>query len=175
MHILLTGAAGSVGGATLRYLLAQGHSVTAIDLVSIPPELLVDVAESAKSKLSVHVLDLANYTTLDAIVENAKPPIEGAIHIGGIPNPHNHDPRVTYGVNVTTNYNVLQTCARYGINRVVQASSVNAYGLSFTPPGHKHFDELPISEKTVPYPVSSLLNLASKLMTQEDPYATSKM
>jgi len=153
MHILLTGAAGSVGGATLRYLLAQGHRVTAIDIIAIPPALLVGIEKQAQSNLSAHILDLASFSALDAIIEAATPSIDGAIHIGGIPNPLNHDPRVTYGVNVTTNYNILQTCAKYGINRIVQASSVNAYGLSFTPPGHKHFDELPISEKTTPKPV----------------------
>lgn len=160
MHIILTGAAGIVGSHTLKYLLARGHSVDAIDIVPIAPTVLDAIPKEASERLRTHVADLVDLSKFEAIVKAAGH-VDGVIHNGGIPNPLNNDPRVVYNTNVTSNYNVLQTCAKYGIFRIAQASSVNAYGMSFTPEGHKFWDELPMNEQSPARP--------------EDPYATSKM
>ena len=156
MHVLITGAAGIVGSSTLVYFLEQGHTVIALDIAPLPDTVLNELPPGSEVRLSHKVVDLRDIAALEAVFESASPPLDGVVHIGGIPNPLNNDPRFVYNTNVTTNYNILQTCAKYHIKRIVQASSVNAYGLSFTPPGHKFFDELPMNESSPAFPVSIL-------------------
>lgn len=57
-------------------------------------------------------------------------------------------------------YNVLRTAVDHGVKRIVQASSVNAHGLSYAPPGHTKFSKFPITEEVERRP--------------EDAYAVSK-
>ncbi|WWC85650.1 uncharacterized protein L201_000516 [Kwoniella dendrophila CBS 6074] len=164
MHVLLTGSAGVVGSSTLAYFLEQGHKVTALDIIPLPTIITDTFPKGYEANLNPYVIDLKDIRKLEAIIEESIEKIgkfDGCVHIGGIPNPLSHEPTFVYNTNVTTNYNILQTCVKYDIKRIVQATSVNGYGMSFCPPGHKYWDELPVTEQTTPYP--------------EDPYATSKI
>lgn len=158
MHILLTGASGSVGSHVLIYLLAQGHTVTALDLVPLPPHVTSHIPPQHLAVLRATVCDLTDFHTLDDIFTTASTPIEGIIHLGAIPHPENNDGRIVHNNNVVSSYNILRTGADHGVRRIVQASSVNAPGLSYPPEGHQRFDELPITEETPMRPVSFLFS-----------------
>jgi nucleoside-diphosphate-sugar epimerase len=145
MHILLTGSSGSLGRATLPYLLSQSHTVTSIDLVPLPSSLLDSLPSSQSGAFTHHVLNLCDYPALDALFARI-PKVDGLIHLGAIPDPLRHDARQVHGDNVVGAYNVIKTAIDHGVERVVQASSVNAVGLSYTPEGMQTFDELPIDE-----------------------------
>lgn len=157
MHILLTGSSGSLGRAVLPYLLSQSHTVTSIDLVPLPSTLLEQIPASAS--FTHHVLNLCDYPALDALFARI-PKVDGLIHLGAIPDPTRHDARQVHGDNVVGAYNVMKTAIDHGVERIVQASSVNAVGLSYTPEGMQTFDELPIDETAAYRP--------------RDPYALSK-
>jgi type IV secretory pathway VirB10-like protein len=55
-----------------------------------------------------------------------------------------------------SSYNVLRTAVDRGVRRIVQASSVNAHGLSFAPEGHTRFERFPITEEVERRPVSAI-------------------
>jgi len=154
MHILLTGSSGRVGSHTLRQLLARGYQVTALDIVPLPPTFMSQIPTTHHSSLRALVVDLTEFIALDAVFTTSTTPIDGIIHLSAIPNPYNHDDRQVHNNNVVANYNVLKTGAEHGVRRMVQASSVNAPGLSFPPEGHQRFDELPMDEETPMRPVS---------------------
>lgn len=147
MHILLTGASGRIGSRTLTYLIQTGHSVVAVDLL-LPLNPLPDGVTFLQ-------VDLTNYLLVEAIFKDAKPPIEAVIHLGAIPDPVHIDQRLVHNTNVTSSYNVLETAMSYGVRRIVQASSVNAAGLTYSLPGHLRFDMLPMTEETDMRPVRS--------------------
>ena len=167
MRLLLTGSSGLIGHHTLKYLLARSHNVTAVDIKPPPP----DVSSSSHSTPSTSTTndasttsaisgtatfitcDLTDYKAVEELFRSS-PKFDGVIHFGAIPHPLEHDPRLVHNVNNTSNYNVLQTAAAYGIRRIVEASSVNAIGLSYTPEGHKYVHEFPISETEPMTPVS---------------------
>jgi len=159
MHILLTGSVGRVGSHTLLYLLSQGHTVLASDIVPLPDHL-VKALQPHESAYTFEQCDVTDYEAFERIVRSAQPPIEGVIHLGAIPHPLNNDPRKVHNNNVVGSYNVLKTSIDCGIKRLVQASSVNAPSLTFPPEGHQRFPELPITENTPLLP--------------EDPYSLSK-
>jgi nucleoside-diphosphate-sugar epimerase len=149
MHILLTGASGAVGSHVLLYLLAEGHRVLAVDLHPFPEAVIVKVSQIPKHAQAAHTFaqcDLTDYKAFEAILQSAQPAVEGVIHLGAIPNPTGHDDRNVHNNNVVGSYNVLKSSALYGVKRIVQASSVNALGLTFTPAEHRRFSKLPISE-----------------------------
>ncbi|WWD16109.1 hypothetical protein CI109_100534 [Kwoniella shandongensis] len=167
MHILLTGASGLVGHDVLIYLLSQGHTVLATDIVPLPDHILsklTDAIPDLSSKFKYLTVDLCSHTAVQQLFDDAQAtttPIEGVIHLGAIPNPLNRDARVVHNNNVTSSYNVLYTAAKMGIKRITQASSVNATGLSYTTKGRQMYDEFPLSEEKETY-------------KGEDPYALSK-
>lgn len=149
MHLLLTGSSGSVGSAVLLYLLDQSHTVTSIDIVALPTEITARIKPEQKEKYTHHLIDLAHFDKLEEIFDQYGP-FDGVVHLSAIPSPLFHDPRTVHNVNVVAGYNVLKTAVDHGVKKIVQASSVNAPGLSYTPEGRQRFDELPITE-TAPF------------------------
>ena len=153
MHILLTGTAGILGSHTLKYLVARGHTVTALDRKPLPHASISALHPHREAFESI-TCDLIDYKQFEDILKSTKP--DGVIHLAAIPNPEKDDPRDVHNTNVVSSYNVLQTSAALGIKRIVQASSVNAVGLAYTPDGHHFFHELPVTEKTPKFPVRSI-------------------
>jgi nucleoside-diphosphate-sugar epimerase len=141
MHILLTGSSGSVGSGVLLHLLEQNHTVVALDIVPLPERLLSQIPASSSSRLTTHVMDLCDFKPLDEL-------FSGVIHLSAIPHPIGSDPRTVHNNNVTSSYNVLTTAVMYGVKRIVQASSVNAIGLTYTPEGLQRFEALPLTEES---------------------------
>jgi nucleoside-diphosphate-sugar epimerase len=146
-HVLLTGARGRVGSHTLNYLLARNLRVTSLDILPLSQT-------SLSTKHIHHTLDLTDYKAFEDILTTSPTKIDGVIHLGAIPDPLKHDARIVHNVNVTSSYNVLKTASDYGVRRIVQASSVNAHGLGYSPEGHHKWDELPHTEEVECRPVS---------------------
>jgi short-subunit dehydrogenase len=83
-HVLLTGAAGAIGGALARAIRAAWPDVrlALVDLDAPPIEQLA----SELGRASVHVVDLAELDALPALVETAArvAPIDGLINCAGV-------------------------------------------------------------------------------------------
>lgn len=140
MLLLLTGSSGLLGSAVLEYLLKDGHSVVGVDVRPSqrrPPK--------GPSRFTDYTMDLSDYWRLDKIFETHN--FDGVVHLSAIPSPIGLDGRMVHNVNVTTTYNVLATAARHGVKRLVQASSVNAIGLAFTPVDRLFLPRFPITEQ----------------------------
>lgn len=148
MRILLTGATGRVGQYTLAHLAAEGHTVLATD-VRPPPA----TAPAFPANVTFVTADLTSIPAVDSLFDAAK--ADGVIHLGAYPMPlPGLDDRELHNNNATSSYNVLRTAVDRGVTRIVQASSVNAHGLSYAPPGHTKFDKFPITEEVERRPVS---------------------
>jgi nucleoside-diphosphate-sugar epimerase len=151
MHILVTGAAGLIGSHSMRSLLEQGHTVTATDIAPLPQALLDSLSQYPLEQITA---DLTSIPAVDAIFDAADPPFDAVVHVGGVRSPVGMDPRLVHNINVTATYNVLYTAVSRGVRRLVQASSCNALGLSWTKPEHWHLDYVPVDEKHPKRPVS---------------------
>ena len=128
MNILVTGSGGLIGGYVVRELLAAGHAVTGVDVVSErrgPGRTLrVDLTDAGE------VYQALAWAGAEAVVHMA-----AWANAGVVP-----DTR-TYGDNVRGAFNVFQACADLGIERVVSASSAQVYGLAGAPPLYVPMDE----------------------------------
>jgi uronate dehydrogenase len=117
-RILITGAAGVIGGLLRAELARPDREFVLLDVVAVP--------EAAPGEAVRTVT--ASVDDLDALLAAA----EGAtaiVHLGGLIEDHSW---ADYSrINITGTYNVLEAARRAGIGRVVYASSNHAVG--FTP------------------------------------------
>lgn len=142
----------------------------ATDIAPLPSSLPTTAAGYTPSlphpKLECKQGDLCDLSFVDSLFvpsphSPSDKPFDGVIHLGAIPNPRDDlDDRKLHMINTTSSYNILRTSTDHSIRRIVQASSVNAHGLSYSPPGHTSFASFPITEDVEKKP--------------EDAYAISK-
>jgi UDP-glucose 4-epimerase len=121
MRIAITGGSGRIGRAVTDLALRQGHSVVSIDRV-LPSD------EDNSSAVQFVQADLTQY----AAFEQALHGCDALIHLAAIPSPHGHPEHEVHNNNVVSSYNALGAAAALGINRVCQASSVNATGSAYS-------------------------------------------
>jgi UDP-glucose 4-epimerase len=148
MKIAVTGGSGRVGGAVIRLALSRGDSVVSIDRVENPN------AKEAQPNITYVQSDITDY----AAMVNAFQGCDAVVHMAAIPAPGHLPDQVVHSNNVVGSYNVLRAAVEVGIQRVCQASSVNAMGLAYS--RWPRFDYFPLDEKHPTY--------------NEDPYSLSK-
>jgi nucleoside-diphosphate-sugar epimerase len=147
MKIAITGGTGRVGRAIGELARAQGQTVVNIDRV--PPQEDMDAPGSAFIQA-----DITQYAELGRALRGC----DALIHMAAIPAPGYHPDHEVHNNNVTGSYNALRAAVEVGIQRVCQASSVNATGLAYS--RWPRFDYFPLDEEHPTY--------------NEDPYSLSK-
>jgi nucleoside-diphosphate-sugar epimerase len=116
-RVLVTGAAGRLGRATLRVLAANGVAVTGLDRVGV---------EDAP----VDRMVLGDVTD-PATVRDALRGVDAIVHLAAIPAPMLDQPERVFAINTLATFVVLQEAGQAGIGRVTFASSQSILGISF--------------------------------------------
>ena len=144
MRVLVTGAAGHIGGRVVEGLLAAGHRLVLTDL------LPVDEPRADR----VHTGDLQDPDLVREAVDGA----EAVVHLGAVPHPNGPDPSALFAHNCLTAHRVFEEAGRAGVRRVVAASSMAAVGLAWSPepvsPAYVPLDEAHPSVVRDPYGLS---------------------
>jgi UDP-glucuronate 4-epimerase len=133
---VVTGAAGFIGSAVARAILARGGRVVGIDNFDpfyarvVKERNVAGVAAAAKSRADWEMteVDLADGAAVREVFERVRP--QGVIHLGakaGV-RPSITDPAGYMRANVMGTQSVLSAAAATGVERVVQASSSSVYG-----------------------------------------------
>jgi nucleoside-diphosphate-sugar epimerase len=126
MRIAVTGGSGRVGTAVTAAAAAVGHEVLVLDRRA--PELPVPFRE----------VDLTDHAALRAALDGC----DVLVHLGGIAGPNEASEVEVHDTNVLSSYHALSAAAELGIGRVVQASSVNAVGATWS--RQPQFDYFPV-------------------------------
>jgi len=145
MRIAITGGNGRIGQAVVDLALNQGHSVVNIDLIAGDKDI---------SGLTNIQLDTTDFDSFLKVLDGC----DALIHLAAIPGPGYHPDYIVHNNNVVSSYNALRAAAELGIERVCQASSINAIGGAYS--RMPHYDYFPLDEKHPTY--------------NEDPYSLSK-
>jgi UDP-glucose 4-epimerase len=121
-RVLVTGGAGFIGSHLVDRLLADGYDVTVLDNLSTgAPE---DVAEGA----TLIEADVADRAAVDEVFTNGR--FDAVLHVAGQASIRLSfsAPEADLATNVVGTVNVLRGCAENGVRRLVNASSMTAYG-----------------------------------------------
>ena len=121
MKVLVTGARGKVGRATVAALMEAGHDVRATDLA--PP--LFERPEPGEA--SYVQADLSDAGDAFAVVRGA----EAVVHAAAIPEPTHNPPHAVFHNNLMSVFNVLEAAIRFGTQRFVNISSETVPGFFF--------------------------------------------
>ncbi|MBZ0291793.1 MAG: NAD(P)-dependent oxidoreductase [Anaerolineae bacterium] len=120
--VLVTGSSGRIGAMIARELLDHGYEVTGADL-------------TRSRDVRTYITDTSDLGQVTSIMAGH----DAVIHMAAIPSPASHPPEVVYQTNTISTFNVLQAATMLGINKVVLASSLSAFGYSWR---HRHFEPL---------------------------------
>jgi len=121
VKVLVTGAHGKVGQATVTALQASGHEVTACD-VARP---VFDTPEPGAPRYQQ--ADLTDSGQAYAVVRGH----HAVVHSAAIPEPTQNPPHVVFGNNLMSTFNVLEAAVRFGVTRFVNLSSETVPGFFF--------------------------------------------
>ncbi len=115
MHVLVTGAAGSIGAVLCSGLVDRGHTVTGLDLTPEPEGFTG----------AWFTVDCADPDAVDATFE-ALGPLDAVVHLAGMPTEGSLPDELES--HVVTTAALLDAMVRYGVSRIVYASSNHAVG-----------------------------------------------
>lgn len=122
MRTLVTGAGGQVGLDLIRALLAAGDEVHGSDMLARPA-----AASDLPSDLPWHRLDVTDAAQVRAVIEQVKP--ERVFHLAAILSARGEvDPDLTYRVNQTGTYHVLEACRTLGVRQLMFTSTIAVFG-----------------------------------------------
>ncbi len=123
--VLVTGADGRIGRATVARLRADGWRV-----VALAPRFRHLTSQDAELRVG----DATDEADVDAALEG----VDAVVHLAAVPHWDHGTPYEVYTTNVVSTFAVLVRAAERGIRRAVIASSIQASGV----PGNHH-DVLP--------------------------------
>lgn len=122
MRVLVTGGYGFIGSHVLQQLVDMGHEVACFDLSD--PSPVASVVADAITDIRGDITDPIE--VYDAIASFGPDRI---IHLAALlGRPSQRHPREAFAVNVDGTFTVLEAARSLGVDRVVAASSVSAYG-----------------------------------------------
>jgi len=160
MRILFTGGSGKAGRHAVAYLIEQGHRVLNIDLTPLELEGVDNRTADITDAGQMYDV-MANYVGFDELEPGTGvPSFDAVVHFAAIPRLLLRSDNECYRINTMGTYNVIDAAVRFGIRKIVFASSETTYGVCFAD-GERKPDYLPIDEE---HPV-----------IPEDSYAMSKV
>ncbi|MFT3864259.1 MAG: NAD-dependent epimerase/dehydratase family protein [Solirubrobacterales bacterium] len=122
MSVLVTGAAGVIGGFVVRGLLERGEDVVAMTRDGAPGSLA-----GIEDEIEIAVADLRDGDALAALC--ARPAVDTVIHLAAfLPARSQADPVSATAVNVLGTAALFEAATAGGARRFVYASSKSAYG-----------------------------------------------
>lgn len=160
MRILFTGGSGKAGRHAVAYLIAQGHRVLNVDLLPLDlPGVANRIADITDAGQMFDIMgSYLDYGELEP--GTGVPGFDAVVHFAAIPRLLQTSDNECYRVNTLGTYNVIDAAVKFGVKKIIFASSETTYGVCFAD-GERKPDYLPIDEN---HPV-----------VPEDSYAMSKV
>jgi len=160
MRILFTGGSGKAGKHAVAYLVAQGHRVLNVDQVPLDHPG-VDNRRGDITDAGQMFDIMASYAGHDEMEPGTGvPKFDAVVHFAAIPRLLMTSDNECYRVNTLGTYNVIDAAVKFGVKKIIFASSETTYGVCFAD-GDRKPEYLPIDEE---HPV-----------VPEDSYAMSKV
>lgn len=147
MRVLVTGGAGYIGSHVVRQLGDAGHEIVVYDNLSTGHPWAVLHGELV-------VGDLADIVSLERLFE--KYSFDAVMHLAAdsIVPESVAEPLRYYGNNTRNTLNLLETCATFGVNKIVFSSTAAVYGM----PDSEYVSEEAPLQPINPYGASKMMS-----------------
>ncbi|TCQ28548.1 NAD-dependent epimerase/dehydratase family protein [Rhizobium sp. PP-CC-3G-465] len=158
-RILFTGGAGKAGRHVVPYLLDAGYEVHNLDLVPLEhpgvTNLIVDITDSGQvfNALSMHA-DMPDLDRAPIGKGRGMQPYDAVVHFAAIPRILIKPDNETFRINTIGTYNVIEAAAKFGVRKILVASSETTYGICFAE-GHRDVGKFPLEEDDDVSPMDS--------------------
>jgi len=142
MKVLVTGAAGFIGSATSRHLLARGDEVVGLDNLNDYYDVNLKKARLALMErdpgFRFVLLDLADRAGMDALFRAER--FDRVVHLGAQAGVRYsiENPNVYVDSNVVGTLHVLEGCRHHAVQHLVYASTSSVYGANTAMPFSVH-------------------------------------
>ena len=166
MRVFFTGGNGKAGRHAVAYLRAQGHRVLNADItnpmVAGQDELQLDLTDAGQVFDAMSAF--GDFSDLDAPRPDG-PSFDAVVHFAAVPCILLRTDNETFRINTMSTYNVIDAAVKFGIKKVIFASSETTYGVCFAH-GEAKPAYIPVDEEhpTVPhdsYAMSKVCNEAT--------------
>ncbi|AXI45241.1 nucleoside-diphosphate-sugar epimerase [Sulfitobacter sp. SK012] len=160
MRILFTGGSGKAGKHAISYLIEKGHRILNVDQTVLDhPGVENRIADVTDAGQMFDIM--ASYSGYDELESGTGVPrFDAVVHFAAIPRLLMTSDNECYRVNTLGTYNVIDAAIKFGVRKIIFASSETTYGICFAD-GERKPEYLPIDEE---HPV-----------IPEDSYAMSKV
>ncbi len=167
MRILFTGGTGKAGRHVIAHLLGLGHKVLNLDLQPLDqPGVANRIADITDAGQVFDVM--ASYADFDELDPGTGVPrFDAVVHFAAVPRILLKSDNECFRVNTLGTYNVIDAALKFGVRKVIFASSETTYGVCFAD-GTRQPDYLPIDEDhpTVPEDSYAMSKLANEVTAQ---------
>ncbi len=142
MKVLVTGAAGFIGSATSRHLLARGDEIVGLDNLNDYYDVNLKKARLALMErdpgFRFVLLDLADRAGMDALFRAER--FDRVVHLGAQAGVRYsiENPNVYVDSNVVGTLHVLEGCRHHAVQHLVYASTSSVYGANTAMPFSVH-------------------------------------
>ncbi|KAL4789153.1 hypothetical protein BDV19DRAFT_397384 [Aspergillus venezuelensis] len=156
-RIVITGGSGKAGQHIIASLLEQGYQILNLDLVPLPREhgdrvhtLQIDLADGGQvySALGSH------FQLTEPFREPLRLIPDAVIHLAGYARNMIAPDIETFRGNALSTYNVVEAACRLGVKKIILASSITVYGVSFAE-GDVDFPSFPVTEEVDANPMDT--------------------
>jgi UDP-glucuronate 4-epimerase len=133
---LVTGAAGFIGSKVCELLLADNHTVIAVDNLNDAYDVRLKHHRlrrlCGRERFCFHRLDIRDRAALRSLVAGLSSPPAAILNLAARAGVRQsvEDPWVYFETNTTGTLNLLELCRDYGIEKFVLSSTSSLYGLS---------------------------------------------
>ncbi|GFF24452.1 hypothetical protein IFM46972_01045 [Aspergillus udagawae] len=133
LRVIITGGSGKAGQHVIAELLKAGHTVLNLDLLPCPNDKVFS-AMSGQFALS------------EPFPPGLPPTPDAVIHLAGYSRNMLAPDDETFRANTVSTYNVIEAACKLGIRKIIIASSVTVYGVSFAL-GDTEYPSFPVDEE----------------------------
>jgi len=121
MKVLVTGGAGFIGSHVVDALIQQGYQVVVVDNLS------TGRLENINPATTFYQVDICN-SELEGIFEKERPELVNHQAAQTVIQKSNEDPAFDAKQNILGSLNLILQCLRFGVKKIVYASSAGIYG-----------------------------------------------
>ena len=121
MRVLVTGGAGFIGSHIVDGLVEDGHEVALVD------DLSTGDIENLNPEARLYAVSIATFEELNEVFEKVRPEVVNHHAAQTSVRQSMVDPSFDALVNIVGSINVLRLCVKYGVSRVIFASTCAVY------------------------------------------------